>query len=483
MDFAAITLDPAAGAPLYRQLEQTLAAAIGAGALRAGDRLPSERMLAGLLGVSRTTAVNAYRELEARGLARGRVGSGTFVCAAACQGDASPFAWQGKIALGAQRTVDPTLRTLVRDADPTMISFAGGTPALDCFPLAVFESLTARVLARDAGAALGLGPTEGQSRFRAALARRLRVRPEQVLALSGSQQGLDLTARSLLDPGDAVVMDRPGYVGAIQTFRSAGAHVVGWDAGRADPDELEQLLQRYHPKLLYTNPTFHNPTGRTLSLETRREILRLAGRYRIPVVEDEPYRDLAFRAAPPQSLLDLDEQGLVIQLGTFSKTLAAGLRLGWLAAPELALIKQRCDLFTPGLTQLVLAELLVRGDYDAHLRTLRAEHARRRDAMTAALTRAAGALSWAPAAGGLYLWGRLGGGLDACLLAEAARAAGVAVVAGAPFFADGAGRHNIRLCFARTPPNAIALGVARLGRVMRELHAADGAAGALHALV
>jgi DNA-binding transcriptional MocR family regulator len=469
-----VRLDATGARPLYRQLEEALAAAIASGALGVGDRLPSERALADRLGVSRTTAVNAYRELEARGLVRGRVGQGTFVCAAGGAHDDAPFAWQGKVSAGAQRTLDPTLRTMVRDQTSETISFAGGMPALDRFPIDRFRAALDRVLSHQPDAALGLGPTEGQPRLRAALAVRHGARPEQVLVLAGSQQGLDLIARCLLEPGDAIVMDRPGYLGAIQTFRAAGARVIGWDARRADPEELEELLQRYRPKLLYTNPTFHNPTGRTLPLDARRDILTLAARYRLAVVEDEPYRELAFHRPPPKTLRELDDQGLVIQLGTFSKTLAAGLRLGWLIAPEaivdqLALVRQRCDLFGAGAFQLVVAEMLTRGDFDAHLRTLRAEHQRRHDAMIAALRREipAGALTWPPVEGGLYLWLHTHHDVDTSLLAQRALDAGVAILSGEHFYPEAAGRHEARLCFARSSPEQIAGGIARLAQVLR----------------
>jgi 2-aminoadipate transaminase len=479
MNRIGVTLERTNGAPLFRQLEGAIAEAIASGELTAGTRLPSERELALQLGVSRTTAMNAYRELESRGLVRGHVGRGTFVNAAGGQERDAPFAWQGKVALGAQRTLDATLRGLVREQASDAISFAAGSPALDRFPVAHFRDLFNQVLAQDAEAALGLGPTEGQPRLRQALAARLKVHPEQVLVLTGSQQGLDLIARSLLDPGDAVVIDRPGYLGAIQTFRAAGAHLVGWDATRADPEELEELLQRYRPKLLYTNPTFHNPTGRTLPLDVRQAILTLAARYRLPVIEDEPYRELSFRSAPPPTLLELDERGLVIHLSTFSKTLAAGLRLGWLVASaavidQLTLVKQRCDLFGAGAVQLVVAAMLERGSYNAHLQMLRKEHLRRHDAMTSALERLLppGTMSWSPVAGGLYLWLRARTNVDARLLGQGAAAAGVGIISGDVFYPNAFGWHECRLCFARNPPGQIELGIQRLARVLRE---SDGA--------
>ena len=226
------------------------------------------------------------------------------------------------------------------------------------------------------------GPTEGQPALREAIAERYNVPRESVLILPGAQQGLDLLARCLLDPGDAVIIDRPGYLGAIQSFRAAGAKLIGWDVVHADSDELEDLLVRYRPKLIYTNPTFQNPTGVTLPIRTRRELLSLAQRYRVPIVEDATYRDLYFNEPPPPSLRDIDDHNLVIYLNSFSKVMAPGLRLGWIAAApsivdQIAIIKQRLDPHTPNLVQFAIARLMREGAFDSHLRTIRVEHARR----------------------------------------------------------------------------------------------------------
>jgi 2-aminoadipate transaminase len=475
MDLSQLELDRSSVTPLFRQLVDVLCGAITDGGLALGERLPSERDLAAQLGMSRTTVVSAYRELEARGLVRGHVGRGTFVCAPP-EHDGAPFAWRGKVALAAQRTTEPALRTLVRSAaDPGAISFAAGAPALDLFPMDAVRAITDAVLSRGATAALGLSPVEGQPAFRRAVAARFGVRPEQVLALSGAQQGLDLIARCLLDPGDTVVIDRPGYLGAIQTFRAAGARLVGWDIGRADFEELEDLLLRYRPKFLYTVPTFQNPTGRTLPVHARRDLLALAARYRLPVIEDEPYRDLYFDRAPPPALAHLDEHGLVIHVGTFSKTLASGLRLGWLMAPaaivdQLALIKQHTDVGSSNLSQLVVAEMLTSKLYDAHIGPLRVEHARRHRVMLEALARwlPVSALRCQAVEGGLYLWCTLGQGLDARRVAEAAADAGVVVARGNLFYADGAGTSELRLCFTSVPPPLIEEGVRRLGRLLHD---------------
>src|SRR6478672_9818568 len=368
--------------PLYSHLVTLLEGAISRGELASGARVPPERTLARQLRISRTTVVSAYRELESRGLLRGYVGRGTFVCAAP-EPEGTPFAWRGKIAAAALRSSDTTLRDLVRhSSDARLLSLAAGEPALDQFPNDAFLEATRHALANESTAVWGHGPTEGQPALKNAIADRYDVPRESVLILSGAQQGMDLLARCLVDPGDAVIMDRPGYLGAIQSFRAAGAKLIGWDMARADSDELEDLLVRYRPKLIYTNPTFQNPTGTTMPIRTRRELLKLAERYRVPIVEDATYGELYFHEVPPPSLRDLDAQNLVIHLNSFSKVMAPGLRLGWLsAAPsiidQIAIIKQRLDPHTQNLVQLAVARMLRQGTFAAHLRTIRAEHARR----------------------------------------------------------------------------------------------------------
>ena len=347
-------------------------------------------------------------------VAEGYVGRGTFVCAAP-EPEGTPFAWRGKIAAAALRSSDSTLRDLVRhSSDSRLLSLAAGEPAIDKFPNEAFQEAVSHVLRTDPASAWRHGPTEGQPALREAIAERYNVPRDSVLILSGAQQGLDLLARCLVDPGDAVIIDRPGTSGAIQSFRAAGAKLIGWDVSRADSDELEDLLVRYRPKLIYTNPTFQNPTGVTLPIRTRRELLSLAQRYRVPIVEDATYQDLYFHEPPPPSLRELDDHNLVIYLNSFSKVMAPGLRLGWIAAAasivdQIAIIKQRLDPHTPNLVQFAIARLMRDGAFEAHLRTIRAEHAKRCTQMVATIQRhiPLGYLRFGRPAGGLYLWCRL----------------------------------------------------------------------------
>lgn len=486
MDIAAIELVRNGGQPLYLQLCETLERAIVGGELAQGERLPAERELAALLGISRTTAVNAYRELEARGLVRGFVGRGTFVSGGPDRSGA-PFSWRGKVARGALRTEDPVLRWMAKMAgDPEVISFAAAMPAPEVFPVARFQEMLDLTLRRRGVASMVLSPTEGHPDLRRTIAARERVRPEQVLVISGAQQGMDLIARCLVDPGDTVIIDRPAYLGAIQTFRAAGAHLVSWDVDRTDFEELEDLVIRYRPKLIYTNPTFQNPTGGSMSRPDRLALLELAARYRLPVVEDDPYSRLSFDGKHMPSLHELDEHELVIHIGTFSKVLTSGLRLGWLLASDaivdqLGLIKQRADVSCPTLTQLAVSEFLAHGYLEEHLVTLRAEHQRRYLAMCRAIERHVrpGDMSFQPVDGGLYLWVRLMPGLDPADLLRAASIAGVIFASGEAFYPDGGGRDRLRLSFSCVPAPVVDTGIARLGALLDELRSIDQPAGTM----
>jgi DNA-binding transcriptional MocR family regulator len=472
--WAGIALDADADTPLYRQLSAELRRRITSGALQPGDRLPSERQLAVQVAVSRTTAVSAYRELEALGLVRSQVGRGTFVSARPERLGAH-FAWRGKVGPGVQQHLDRGIRGLVAPPPGIEIAFGAAGPALEAFPLESYLAASARALVGLGPSALGFAATEGHPRLREVIAAREGVRPEEVLVVAGTQQALDLIARCLLTPHDAVVMDWPGYLGAIQTFRLAGATLSGWDIVGADLDELEDLLLRRRPKLLYVNPSFQNPTGRTLPLEVRRGVVDLARSYRVPIVEDEPYRDLGFHGPPPPSLRDLDGEGLVLQLRTFSKSFAPGLRLGYVIADEaivdqLALVKAQSDLFTAVPTQLAVAELLASDVFDGTLRLLRRLHRERAEAMGAALSRhfAPGDLHWRPALGGLYLWLQLRRG-DSDDLRRSANRLGVDFAPGSVFFPDRSGKRTLRLCFSNHTPERIEQGVARLAEAAYRL--------------
>lgn len=475
MDYSKIELNLDKSGSLYKELAAQLENRIERAELLPGHKLLSERKLATLLKVSRTTVVSAYRELESRGLVRSHIGQGTFVCASGKETEA-PFAWRGKVSVNAH--VDSyhpfgALRPHAVNAD--LISFAEGTPAIECFPLGEYTRLAQWVLQRKTTEVLGSAPTEGQPLLRKAIGLKSKINPRRIMIISGAQPGLDLISRCLLDPGDKVITDRPCYVGALQIFRAAGARLIGWDVIRADFDELEDLILRYRPKFLYTNPTFQNPTGKVFTLKERQELLKLAVKYRVPIIEDDPYSETYLNnSTPPPSLYQLDKHNIVIYIRTFSKILAPGLRLGWLAASEyiidqLAVIKQRKNLFTEGLGQLVLAEFLRSNLFDAHLLTLRKTHARKYQTMIDSIEKhiSSGIFTFKHPEGGLYLWCQLRHGIKGQQLLQQAINDGVSFRNGEMFYQDDAGSNKIRLCFTGPSINEIEEGIQRLGKTLQ----------------
>lgn len=305
-----------------------------------------------------------------------------------------PSATPIRLARRMSRMPPSAVREILKFAEqPDVLSFAGGLPAPELFPVEAIAEAHAEVLASQGPAALQYSTTEGFGPLREwvvdRLARRgIRTTSDRVLMTNGSQQGIDLVARVLLDPGDTVAVEDPSYLAALQVF--AGCEVsfapVGSDDEGMIVQELEAIIARRVPKLIYLVPEFHNPKGTTLSPARRRHLVRLAQIHRIPILEDNPYGELRFRGEAPQPLAALDDEGVVIHLGTFSKTLAPGLRLGWLTGPQelvraATIAKQAADLHSSSLSQRAAAVLLSRFDYDGHLARLRSVYGQRCTAM------------------------------------------------------------------------------------------------------
>jgi 2-aminoadipate transaminase len=374
------------------------------------------------------------------------------------------------------------VREILKVAEqPDVLSFAGGLPAPELFPVEAIAEAHAEVLANEGRAALQYSTTEGYGPLREWVAARLgrrgiRVTADQVLITNGSQQGIDLVARVLLDPGDAVAVENPSYLAALQTFSGCEATFlpIPSDDDGMDVEALEEVLAKRAPKLIYVVPEFHNPKGTTLSSERRRHLVRLAQQHRIPVLEDDPYGELRFRGEAPPPLAAIDDGGVVIHLGTFSKTLAPGMRLGWLVGPKevvraVTIAKQAADLHTATLAQRAASVLLSRFDYDGHLARLRAVYGERCVAMLGALLRhlPQGA-RWTRPDGGLFIWAALPFGLHADEIFADALREKVAFVPGSAFYADEPRREMLRLNYSNRPPELIEEGIARLGRVVRQ---------------
>ena len=370
-----------------------------------------------------------------------------------------------------------------------ILSFAGGLPAPEAFPIEGLARAHAEVLASDGAGALQYGPTEGHGPLRAWVAARMATRhqevePEQVLITAGSQQGIDLVAKALLDPGDLVAVESPSYLAALQAFSSyeASFAVVGSDEQGMRVDDLELLLRTREVKLIYLVPNFQNPRGVTLSLERRWKLAGLAAEHGVPVLEDDPYGELRYQGSPLPTVAGLVPGAPVIHLGSFSKTLAPGLRVGYAVASvpmlrQLTVAKQACDLHTGTLSQRAIHRFLQTNDFDAHLGRIRDLYRERRDAMLAALARSFPAgTAWVRPEGGLFVWVRLPGGIDAEELLADALKDKVAFVPGAPFFPAEPQRDTLRLNFSNRGPEEIASGMAKLGaRVAVRLEKAQAA--------
>jgi 2-aminoadipate transaminase len=408
-------------------------------------------------------------------------------------------AWVSRYAQRAKGVKSSAIRELLKITQrPEVISFAGGLPASEVFPAARFQEACQRVLQSQSHLALQYGATEGYEPLREMIARHInrygiQARAENVLITSGSQQALDLIGKLLINPGDKVLVEAPTYLGALQAFNVYGAEYVPVpsDADGLRTELLEAPL-RAGPKFMYVLPNFQNPGGTTLAEGRRHELVLLADRFGIPIIEDDPYGQLRYEGEHLTPLVVLDRANLrrdhgysignVIYLSTFSKTLAPGLRLGWIVAPpevisKLTQLKQGADLHTSTFVQIVAYEVARDGFLDEHVKLIRRVYRERRDAMLEALqAEFPSDVTWTHPQGGLFLWVTLPEGMDAQQLFAAAIQENVAFVPGDSFYApNGAsdeGRRHMRLNFSAADPEKIREGVRRLGvAIKRQLDA------------
>lgn len=373
---------------------------------------------------------------------------------------------------------------------PGIISFAGGFPDSAMFDVEGIREASALALSKEPGAALQYGATEGYNPLREQLALFMAAKGVKNLAAdglivtTGSQQALDLVAKTLLNPNDVALVEAPTFLATIQCFRLYGPQVLGVpiDAHGVRVDKLEAMIQQHKPKLVYIIPTFGNPSGALLTQERRLKILQLAVQYQTIVIEDDPYGDLYFGEAPPPSMLALSDQvpgsrNWLVHCGSLSKVLSPGLRVGWMVAPpdllaRATMCKQFSDAHTSTFAQATAAQYLLSGRMPATLNTVRRVYAERAQAMDKALQRELGdALSYTAPQGGLFFWAHLTGAHgkvnDGNVFAKSAIEKGVAFVPGAPFFANDPDVSSIRLSFATADLGKIEEGITRLGQALK----------------
>lgn len=404
----------------------------------------------------------------------------------------------------AQKMNPSVIREILKVTErPGIISFAGGLPSPKTFPVEVFAEACAKVLKEDGHSALQYASSEGLVALREQVAAMLpwEVDPEQVLITTGSQQGLDLVGKVLIDPGSRILVETPTYLGALQAFAPMEPEVIGLACDEEGPllQDLQhqlgvdtdptdapteparrRLLQldlepgRTFPRFMYLLPNFQNPTGRTMTEARRKAISEGCWALGLPIVEDNPYGDLWFDAPPPATLTSRHPNGC-IYLGSFSKVLAPGLRLGFLVAPpdlypKLLQAKQAADLHTPSFNQRVVAEVLKDGFLDRHVPTIRSLYRAQRDAMLTALDRNMRELdvTWNRPDGGMFLWVRLPQGMSAIDVLPHAVEKGVAFVPGAAFYAHAPDPRSLRLSFVTATVDQIHQGVAALAEAVRE---------------
>lgn len=491
--------DPATAEPLYRQLASYLQALIESGRLRAGQKLPATRALAGALGLSRNTVNLAYQGLIDGDWLRAHVGQGTFVAERPELPRAAPgpgrdalapeVVWEALLAKRARAAAVPAA---LRGPAPTSVRFDLRSGRVDPEAIAVgdLRRAFARALERDVSALADPPSARGWPPLREAIARSLVARgvvcgAEDVMVTNGVQQGLDLLAQVLVDPGDIVAVEDPGYFGAALAFRAAGASLVpiGVDDEGIRVDALARVAARRPVKLVYTTPAVQYPTGVSMSDARREALLALADRHTMAVLEDDYDGELRLDDPIVPALKARDTRGHVVYLGTFSKALFPGLRLGYVVAPPalqraLARAKLRTDFGTSTLDQAALTEWLESGAHERHVRRVRRHIATQLDAALDALAREMpeGTRFNAPA-GGNQIWVTLPPGVDPALARHLALEAGVFAPGGEAFHLDGDGAEHLSICVARLAPGEVREAVARLADATRSA-AAGGATGA-----
>ena len=518
-----LTVDRRSGVPMYRQLASQLRESIVSGALAEGYRLPPERELAARLEVNRTTVLQAYQQLKDEGLIASKVGKGTFVLPATPSASVTSTATVASVppvsvdtdgASGEPPVIRPPWSVLFSDysnrftyhdiaevdraqqggaggagrgagTGPHPIDFATGSPNPADIPDDLLRTVSLEAFSSHEFDGQPESPIEGFDELRELLAEHMRDRgvgcdERNVMVLSGSEQGIDLIVRAFVNPGDCVLVEQSTFFPALQTFRSADARIVGVpvDGDGMRTDLLEGYCARFHPKLIYTIPTFHNPTGTTMPIERRRALVDVARRYQCLIVEDDAYGDLWYgEGRRPMPLAGMENSGYVMYLSTFSKTVTSGLRTGWVVADphviaRLAALRRMVDQHTSTSSQRICLELLKEGRIAGHVASLAAAYRTRRDTVLGALERyAPQGARWTHPQGGYYVWITLPEGVRALDLLARCRTKGVTFMPGGVFDVDESDDAHIRLNMVRPDTADLEPGIQVIGESLNAIRA------------
>ncbi|HEX3030990.1 MAG TPA: PLP-dependent aminotransferase family protein [Bacillota bacterium] len=480
MDLA-FKLDRQSKTPLYLQIANQIIGQIKAGSLKEEAALPAERKLAAILGINRSTVINAYNQLEGLGYVYSHVGRGTLVAPLDSREKKDSFGWQ-ELLSGQGETVinayNSTMAELLVRRD--LINMDSGVAAPELYPSERFAELLTEIMLTEGQGVLEYNCAQGLKSFRESLADLMRLRSihastDNITILNGSQEGIDLVGRILLEPGDCVIVEQPTFLGAIDIFRAYGVRLIGVlvdDEGML-VSRLESILSRVKPKLIYTIPSYQNPTGTCMSLERRQRLLKLAGKYHVPILEDDAYGYLSYGSSTVPTLKSMDNTGIVIYLSTMSKILCPGLRLGWMVTPVgltqyVVAGKQLTNLHSNNVTQRLVDLFYRKGYLQDQVLKSRDCYRNKLNLMLKALKQyAPEGMSWCEPEGGFYIWVSLPENLSAIQVLQEAINNNVAIVAGPVFFHCNEGHNHIRLNFSYIKPEQIDEGIRILCRVIK----------------
>ncbi|MGB7295066.1 MAG: PLP-dependent aminotransferase family protein [Candidatus Aminicenantales bacterium] len=478
-----ISIDKESSTPVYLQIKEKIKELIADRTLRNRDPLPPTRALSEKLGVHRNTIISAYKTLEAEGYAYSHVGRGTFIVAPekTSVDDRiafhNMFDWSQQISDKLKLRISPKLLALYQtNMSKAAISFVWNQRSLLDFPAQKIQRAMNSVLRNKRNSIFNYSDPMGDFDLRLIISNRMRIKgirvlPENILVVSGAQQGIDLLARLFLEPGDTVVVENPTYTGALSSFQFLQARIIGIpvDEWGMKVDLLEEIIKKYHPKFIFTNPTFHNPTGTTMRKDRREQLVSVALKYRIPVIEDDYASELRYSGLEAPALKALNSSDQVIYVGTFSKVLIPGLRVGWIAASQdivgpLSELKRLSDLCTSPFTQSVIAEFHERGYMASHLRFLKRQYLRRLQVIIKAVRQyfPPETIFYRPE-GGIYLWVILPEPIDLEELLERSQKRGVTFSPGHLFYLDDQGHDRMRLQFSLEDEESIERGLKIIG--------------------
>lgn len=484
-----ISIDKQISIPIYLQIKNQIKEMIHLEILPKGFILPAERKLANTLGVSRSTIVKAYEELKSLGLIESHIGKETRVSIPVeniTQSEKSriiPLSWYQSFAASIAPINEHTIKDIINMLEYNdIISFAAGIADPELYPIDIINKIQEKAWKSSGRYMLTHSSVEGYYPLRESISELLKLKhisvsPKEIMILSGSQQGIDFVARTFLTPGDVVFVEEPTFMGAIQLFNLTGAKIIGvpMDEEGIKTDILEILLNKYKPKFIYTLPTFQNPSGKVMSLKRRYELLELAYKYQIPIVEDDPYGEIRYEGIPILPLKALDKHDYVIYLSTFSKVLFSGMRVGWVAASpqvikKFSMIKQITDLHANAPSQYILDSFLREGYYTNHINLICKEYNLKRNTMINALKNSKLDIDFDVPEGGYYIWCSIPKEISQTKLWVNLLKEGIIYTPGNLFYpTENSEKNYIRLNFTFENTDKIHIGINKLLDILRKM--------------